>query len=233
MELFSTKMNYYLRHKFYESFLIMKKIKQSQFLGFYNALVDGDKDKCASIVQSLLADGVNLKDVYIELFQKSLYRIGKLWDHNQMSIPEEHLATQIIESLISRFAPFGKSEPGKKVVVTCIDKEFHEIGARMVSNVFELEGWKTYYLGASVPTKEIIKFVKHIEPEVIALSWSLYLNLGRFLELVDHLTKFFPTKQIFVGGQALAENSDKILRKYKNVKYIDSLNSLESYIHNK
>ena len=212
-------------------FFVMKEIKQSQFLGFYNALVDGDKDKCASIVQLLLSDGVNLKEVYVELFQKSLYRIGKLWDHNQMSIPEEHLATQIIESLISRFAPVSKSESVKKVVVTCIDKEFHAIGAKMVSHVFELEGWKTYYLGASVPTKEIIKFVKQIDPEVIALSWSLYLNLGRFLEVVDHLTKFFPTKKVLIGGQALAENSDKILKKYKNVVYIDSLNSLESYLH--
>ncbi len=148
-----------------------------------------------------------------------------------MSIPEEHMATQIIESLISRFAPVGKSETEKKVVVTCIDKEFHEIGAKMVSNVFELEGWKTYYLGASVPTKEIIKFVKQTEPEVIALSWSLYLNLGRFLEVVDHLTKFFPTKKVLVGGQALAENSDDILKKYKNVVYIDSLHSLESYLN--
>jgi methanogenic corrinoid protein MtbC1 len=212
-------------------FFVMKEIKQSQFLGFYNALIDGDKDKCASIVQSLLSDGVNLKEVYVELFQKSLYRIGKLWDHNQMSIPEEHLATQIIESLISCFAPVGKSEPEKKVVVTCIDKEFHEIGAKMVSNVFELAGWKTYYLGASVPTKETIKFVKQIDPEIIALSWSLYLNLGKFLEVVDHLTRFFPTKKIFVGGQALVENSDKVLNKYKNVVYIDSLDSLESYLN--
>ena len=56
----------------------MKEIKQSHYLGFYNALLDGNKDKCTSIVQSLIEDGVNLKDVYVELFQKSLYRIGKL-----------------------------------------------------------------------------------------------------------------------------------------------------------
>jgi len=208
----------------------MKEIKQSHFLGFYNTLVDEDKDKCTHIVQSLINEGANLKDIYVELFQKSLYRIGKLWDHNKMSIPEEHLAAQIIESLISRFAPIGKSELKKKVVVTCIDKEFHEIGAKMVSNIFELEGWKTFYLGASVPTKEIIKFVKQVNPEVIALSWSLYLNLGRFLEVVDHLTRCFPTKRIIIGGQALSENSDNILKKYKNVEYMDSLHSLESYL---
>lgn len=208
----------------------MKEIKQTHFLSFFNSLVDGEKEKCTQIVQSLLNDGYDLKDIYNELFKKSLYRIGKLWDHDKMSIPEEHMATQIVESLISRFAPVGNSNLDRKVVVTCIDKEFHEIGAKMVSNVFELEGWKSYYLGASVPTKEIIKFVKQIDPEVIALSWSLYLNLGRFLEVVDHLTKFFPTKKILVGGQALEENSDKILLKYKNVEYIDSLHSLEAYL---
>lgn len=208
----------------------MAEIKQSHFLGFYNALLDGDKDKCTHLVQSLIEDGANLKDIYVELFQKSLYRIGKLWDDNKLLIPEEHMATQIVESLISRFAPTAQTDLARKAVVTCIDKEFHDIGARMVAHVFEHGGWKTYFLGASVPTKEIIKFVKQIDPEVIALSWSLYLNLGRFLEVVDHLTKFFPTKHIIVGGQALAENSDNILKKYKNVKYVDSLYSLESYL---
>ena len=208
----------------------MKEIKQSHFLSFFNSLVDGEKEKCTHIVQSLLNDGYDLKDIYNELFKKSLYRIGKLWDHDKMSIPEEHMATQIVESLISRFAPVGNSNSDRKVVVTCIDKEFHEIGAKMVANVFELEGWNSYYLGASVPSKEILKFVKQIDPEVIALSWSLYLNLGRFLDVVDHLTRFFPTKKIIVGGQALAENSDKVLKKYKNVEYIDSLHSLEAYL---
>jgi cobalamin-dependent methionine synthase I len=84
-------------------------------------------------------------------------------------------------------------------------------------------------LGASVPTKEIVKFVKQIDPDVIALSWSLYLNLGRFLEVVDHLTRFFPTKRILVGGQALSENSDNILKKYKNVEYLDSIYALDSF----
>jgi len=208
----------------------MKEIKQSHFLAFYNALVDGDKDGCANLVQSLIEEGVNLKDIYVELFQKSLYRIGKLWDDNKLSIPEEHMATRIVEYLINRFAPVGKSNSDKKVVVACIDKEFHEIGAKMVSNIFELNGWKSYYLGASVPNKEILKFVKRIDPDIIALSWSLYLNLGRFLEVLDHLTRFFPTKKILIGGQALSENSNNILKKYKNIEYIESLDSLESYL---
>lgn len=208
----------------------MSIIKQSHFLDYFNNLVDGNKEKCAEIVKALLDEGADLKDIYVELFQKSLYRIGKLWDHNEMTIPEEHMATQITESLVLKFAPPSPAKAKHTSVVTCIDKEFHELGARMVSNVFEMCGWKTYYLGASVPTKEIVKFTKRIDPEVVALSFGLYLNLGRFLEVVDHLTKFFPGKNIIVGGQALKENPNNILKKYSNVIYISSIYELDEYL---
>lgn len=208
----------------------MNNITQSHFLDYYSNLVDGNKDKCSSIVQSLLDEGTNLKDIYVELFQKSLYRIGKLWDHDELTIPEEHMATQITQALVSKFAPESPVDSKFKSVVTCIDKEFHELGAKMVSHVFEMCGWKTYYLGASVPTKEIVKYVRRIDPDIIALSWSLYLNLGRFLELIDHLVKFFPHKKIVVGGQALNGNSDNILKKYPNAIYIPSVHELDKYL---
>jgi len=208
----------------------MSKIKQSYYLDFYNNLVEGNKVKCSEIVKILLDEKTDLKDIYVELFQNSLYRIGKLWDHNEITIPEEHLATQIVEMLINKFAPVTTSDPNKRAVVTCIDKEFHEVGAKMVAHIFELNGWKTYYLGASVPLRELMKFVKQADPDIIALSWSLYLNLARFLEVIDNLTKLYPTKKIIVGGQALKENSDMILRKFPNVQHINSLYELDDFL---
>ncbi len=208
----------------------MSAIKQTYFLDFYNNLVDGNKDKCSAIVQSLLDDGTDLKDIYVELFQNSLYKIGKLWDHSELTISEEHLATQITAALVSKFAPPSPIDSKNKVVVACINKEFHELGARMVSHVFEMANWKTYFLGASVPAKEMVKFVKEVDPGVIALSFGLYLNLGRFLDLVDHLTKFFPHKKIIVGGQAMNGNSDNILKKYPNTIYISSIYELDEYL---
>jgi methanogenic corrinoid protein MtbC1 len=208
----------------------MNKIKQSHFLDFYNNLIEGNKDRCSEIVKDLLDEGVDLKEIYVELFQKALYRIGKLWDKNEITIPEEHMATQIIEALISKFSPAVSADSNLKVVVTCIDKEFHEIGAKMVANIFELNGWKTFYLGASVPLRELTKFINNSDPQIIALSWSLYLNLARFLEMIDTLTKLFPTKKIIVGGQALAENSTQLLKKYSNVLHIQSIYELDEYL---
>ena len=131
----------------------MSAIKQTYFLDFYNNLVDGNKDKCSAIVQSLLDEGADLKDIYVELFQNSLYRIGKLWDHNKLTVSEEHLATQITAALVSKFAPPSPVDSKNKVVVACIDKEFHELGARMVSHVFEMANWKTTFLALQFPQR--------------------------------------------------------------------------------
>lgn len=204
----------------------MNKIKQSYFLDFYNNLIEGNKENCSLIVNTLLDEGIDITDIYIDLFQKSLYRIGKLWDHNELTIPEEHLATNIISSLIEKYSPSPVITRDEKAIVTCIDKEFHEIGAKMVAKIFELNGYKTYYLGASVPSKEVIKFIRQIDPQVIAISWSLYLNMARFLDVLDNITKMFVNKKIYVGGQALSENSDQLLKKYKNVYHISCVKSL-------
>jgi len=210
----------------------MNTLNQIYFIDFYNSLLDGDKQKCYDIVNFLLEDGHSILDIYVDLFQKSLYRIGKLWDQRELSISEEHMASNIISSLIERFSPEPSRKREEKVIVTCIDKEFHEIGAKMVTKVFELNGFNTFFLGANVPTKEILKFVRQIEPYFIAISWSLYLNLSRFLDVVDNLDKIFANKTIFVGGQALSENSDQFLKKFTNVKYIPTVKDLHQVLLN-
>ena len=76
------------------------KIKEVYFLDFFNSLISGEKINCARIVDSLVNENVDIKEIYTELFQRSLYRIGKMREQNQLSIAEEHAATQIVESLI-------------------------------------------------------------------------------------------------------------------------------------
>ncbi|WP_440120087.1 hypothetical protein [Paenibacillus sp. QZ-Y1] len=37
------------------------------------------------------------------------------------------------------------------MVAACVGSEQHEIGLRMLTDVFEMEGWDTYYLGQMFP----------------------------------------------------------------------------------
>ena len=44
---------------------------------------------------------------------------------------------------------------GLKFVAACVTEDLHEVGLRMVSDILELEGCNTLYLGANVCRRQI------------------------------------------------------------------------------
>lgn len=207
-------------------------IKEVYYWDYFNSLLKGDKHHCKEIVVSLLEDGTDIKEIYIELLQKSLYKIGKMWEEGNISIAEEHIASKITEYLIdTSIHDIKQPEPtGKSLLLTCIDKEFHDLGARMVANLFEMHGWKTVFPGANTPKKEVLDMIEIFKPDVVGISFSLYINYIRFFELVESIKLKFPDQQVLIGGQGLADDKSNKLSNYPNAKYVRSMDELEEYI---
>jgi len=207
-------------------------INEVYFLDYTNGLLQGDKEKCTQIVEDLISQKVEIKDIYVELFQRSMYHVGKMWEQGQLSISEEHIGTEITKSLLSKYA--SKFAADKKVnktaLISCIDKEFHEIGARMAADVFELNGWSTYFLGASMPTREIVKFIEIKKPDVVGLSFNFYMNVLRLFEVIDNIKKHYPTQQIIVGGQGVNREEENLLSKYPDIKHFSTVKELDDYL---
>lgn len=207
-------------------------ISEVHFLDYTNSLLQADKDKCISIVEKLLSENVDIKDIYVDLFQRSMYHIGKMWEQGQLSIADEHIGTEITKSLMNKYAAkiTSSKKIGKTALISCVDKEFHEIGARMAADVFELNGWSTYFLGASMPSREILKFIETKKPDLVGLSFNFYLNLVRLLEVIDHIRKQFPNQKIVVGGQGITREKENLLSKYPDIKYFSTVKELDDYL---
>lgn len=191
-----------------------------------------DKSKCEGIIENLHNTNVDVKEIYTELFQRSLFLIGKMWEDNQISIAEEHAATQVIESLMGlthlKYAHTAKA--GKKAIISCVDKEFHLIGARMAAHIFELNGWDVSFLGASTPTREMLKLIEQKKPDVVGLSFNFYLNFLRLVEEIDNIRKHFPDQKILIGGQGIKHTDESVISRYKNLFYFDSLFELDAFL---
>jgi MerR family transcriptional regulator, light-induced transcriptional regulator len=202
------------------------------FLDYTNGLLQGDKEKCISIVEKLLAENIEIKDIYVDLFQRSLYHIGKMWEQGQLSIADEHIGTEITKSLMNKYASkiSSKKKVGKTALITCIDKEFHEIGARMAADVFELNGWNTYFLGACTPTREIVKFIEIKKPDVVGLSFNFYMNVLRLFEVIDHIKKNYPDQKIIIGGQGVNRENENLLSKYPDIIHFSTVKELDDYL---
>lgn len=170
--------------------------------------------------------------MYEQLIRKSLYEIGELWENNKISTATEHLASAIIEAILNEIYPeiTSTDKNGKKVVLTCIENEMHQIRIKMVNDVFEMNGWRTYFLGIKIPIGSLIRFTKEIQPTLLAISVSLYFHLPDLEKMIQQINNLFPELKILVSGQAFRHGGIEVISSYKNVVYLPDLNSLNNYL---
>ena len=100
----------------------------------------------------------------------------------------------------------------------------------MAADIFEMHGWDCFYLGASVPGEELIRFVGEKEPDVVGLSLSVYFHLEDLKRTLDLLRKEFNALPILVGGQAFRVGGKSVIEPYPKIFYVPSLDALEEWI---
>jgi MerR family transcriptional regulator, light-induced transcriptional regulator len=199
---------------------------------FVEALLKGNKPVCSRILHDHLDKDPDLLHLYEKLLRPAMYWIGELWEQNRISVATEHLASSITDSLLNEayLRTLTPSEGVKSVILSCIEKEEHQIGIKMVSDVFELAGWKTYFLGAKTPVQELIRFAKQIQPTAIALSLSIYSHLPFLLQALESIQKSLPEIHIYTGGQAFRYGGTEEVNRFQNVYVITDLYELKNFI---
>jgi methanogenic corrinoid protein MtbC1 len=208
-------------------------IHQELYDNYFNALLRGDRKTCSNIVTELIEDKIEIKVIYEDLFQKSMYDVGDLWERNKITVAVEHLCTATTETLMNLIYPhlFSVQKLNKKALVTCTPGEFHQIGAKMVADFFELNSWNSYFLGANTPSKDFLNYIAEIKPDVIVISTSISFNLGNLENLISEINSKFHDKKIIIGGQAFRWGGESQFNKYENVEIIKSLSDLtEKYL---
>ena len=199
---------------------------------YFTALLNGQRQVCLGIVEKLMRQGVPLKSIYLNLFERSMYAVGELWESNRISVAVEHIATAITENAMNLLHPmiFASEHSGRKAVISCVANEYHQIGGKMVADIFELHGWDGYFLGANTPAKDLLHLVEAKQPDVVCFSLTLISNLGVLLNHVETLTGKFPKIPIIVGGQAFVGRNAEFNPPSSSVELIISLDALENFI---
>jgi methanogenic corrinoid protein MtbC1 len=198
---------------------------------FVEGLVAGQQGRCAAMLDHYLSRQTPVIDLYQHLFHPALYRIGELWEQGQISVATEHMATAIIEGLMSELYPRLLTTPRRslKAVVAFIEGELHQVGAKMAADVFVMNGWDVHYLGTNTPTSELVRMVAVQKPHVVALSLSTPAHLPQLAQTLDLLRSRYPRLTLLVGGQGFSKQGVDIIAKFPNVRLIESLNQLNQF----
>jgi methanogenic corrinoid protein MtbC1 len=82
---------------------------------------------------------------------------------------------------------FGTTRVGRCLVATCVGGELHEIGVRMVADLFEMAGWDSYYIGANAPVQGVLQALEERQADVLAISATLTVHVGQVREMIERV----------------------------------------------
>jgi len=169
------------------------------------ALLAADRHRAMDLVLDAADSGVGVRDIYVHVLQAAQHEVGRLWQTNEVSVAQEHYCTAATQLVMSRLYPrvFSSPRNGRKMVATCVGGELHELGIRMVADLFELEGWDSYYMGANTPTKSILNTIAEQEADVLAISATINFNVASLSDLIKEIGKSDDASSlvIMVGGR--------------------------------
>jgi len=180
---------------------------------FVDYLLREDKAGAIRYAIELLDSGaITVTDLY-EMILAPVLNQFHCPENDATCIWREHVRTSIIRSIVEVCYPYvlkAKEAPGFQAVkqtalVVCPPEEYHEIGARMAADFFELAGFDVVYVGANTPNRDILSAVEHVRPQVLAVSVTNYYNLIKAHAFIDAIATGHPEIKIVLGGAAFKD----------------------------
>ena len=204
-----------------------------QYDEFLQCLLAGDRGRCRAVFESwLAANDLVLRALYQDRLQPALYRVGELWEQGRVSVATEHLATAIVEGLLAMVYPrlFERPGSGRSAVIACAPHEFHRIGGKMVADLFELNGWRGWFLGAKTREGELLELIQQKSPDALVLSLTVHFNLDALLRTAAAVRSDCPDLPILVGGQGFRWGGLERVAEVPGAQHLESLQALEAWI---
>ena len=177
---------------------------QDHGLRYFEALCAGNQSQASLIVAQALAAGCSPRSIYLQILIPAQTRIGELWHAGQVTIAQEHLATQITLSEMARLRERMKPRPslGQNALVSAVHGDHHTVGGRMVADFLYLDGWEVFFMGGNTPAEELVELVRDKKINVVGLSINTSAALKEAEQVINNLKALSKAPKVIVGGSA-------------------------------
>jgi methanogenic corrinoid protein MtbC1 len=181
---------------------------------FLQALFKGPRKLAADIPLEALRQGHAPADIYVEIFQESLYEVGRLWENNKITVAQEHMATAIVQWSITQLYPHLElaRTPRGNAVITGVQGEHHQVGANLVADALEASGWTVRFLGTNMPHEGILQAVEEHRADLLGISTTMLIRLPQVRDLIGKVKgRFGKDAPRIVLGDGAFRNAPNLL----------------------
>ena len=171
---------------------------------YLELLLASKRREATQLILSEVDAGLSIDSLYLNVFQPVLREIGRLWQINELQIGQEHFCTAVSQAIMAQLYPriFSHDPIGRLVIATTVSGELHEIGIRMVADIFEMHGWDTYYMSSDCPSEAIIDSLLAQQPHALAIGVTTLRNIDNARKLITEVRSMNQISDtvVLVGG---------------------------------
>lgn len=143
--------------------IAIKSVKDHAISSFKLAMINFDYQLFDDTYNALLVDRP-FPVIFKEIFVPLLHELGLLWQTNTIQLSHEHFLLYLIkEKIYVQTEKLRKAQhkgKDKTFVLFLPENEIHEIGLLYLNYEVALKGYKSIFLGPTVPLESLVDFTK-------------------------------------------------------------------------
>src|SRR6478609_7224372 len=121
---------------------------------YADALLAGDQAAAEIAIREAMDAGLRTPQIDDVIIAPALWMVGELWERGEISVADEHLATEIslrVLALQREAQRMSSSRAGVSVMLAAPSGEHHVVALRMTANLLRDAGYRVVMLGGDVP----------------------------------------------------------------------------------
>ena len=160
----------------------------------------------AEVLGAVESGQIGLKELYHDVLSPLMTDIGARWQQGQARVWEEHLTSTTVRTIIDALYPqvqrhkASATPTGRSVVLACPADEQHDLGLRMLSDMFDITGWTTYLLGADTPTRQMADAAAALHADLVLIASTTLVDRVQIRHVLDELHRRLPGVRVVVAG---------------------------------
>jgi DNA-binding transcriptional MerR regulator len=165
------------------------------------SMVDMDEESFERILSDL-TKSFGFQRCITEVVYPFMEKIGLLWQTGSINPAQEHFISNLIrQRIIASIAglPIAPKK-ARKVILFLPEGELHEIGLLFFHFILRQEGFKTYYLGQSVPHRDLVSVYNIHRPEILITSLISTPSPKNIQAYLQQLSVDFKSSTILISG---------------------------------
>jgi len=169
------------------------------------AIMEGDADKTASLVQRALDQDLPAKDILDNGMVVGMGEVGARFKVGDMFVPEVLMSADSMQAGLDVLRPHLVASGVKligKILMGTVKGDLHDIGKNLVNMMCEGAGFEVIDIGFNADPDKFVEAIKEHQPDVVGMSAMLTTTMRAMAQTIKAIEEAGLRDQvkIMVGG---------------------------------